>query len=99
MVKDFPVLNAKRNLSIDDQRERDAVQAATTATMQQDQGQLRLTLIRSVYWGKQKRNIEDVAIQLSIEKQVAERWHSDFIRQVGECWGFDTKQPPIKYRR
>lgn len=89
MVKAYPALCTMKKPSCDDLRERDAVQAAINATMQMDQGEQRIELIRSVYWGKRKQNIDDVYAQLDIDPTVADRWHGDFIRQVGKHWGFD----------
>ena len=96
MVRDFPALDTAGQLSADDQRDRNAVAGAIEATMQQPQGEQWIAIIQGVYWGKQSQTIEEVAMQLSISDMTADRWHGDFIREVGKCWGFDTEQPPKK---
>lgn len=96
MVRDFPALNAACDLSTNDQRDRDAVAEAIRATMQQPKGEQRLLLIRLSYWDEHKQTVKEAAAQLSITETVAERWHGDFVREVGKCWGFDITKPMKK---
>lgn len=96
MARDFPTLNAAHNLSKDDRRERDAVAKAIDATKQYPQGEQRLAFIRLFYWDGPKQTVRDAAAQLSIAETVAERWHGDFIREVGKGWGFDISKPRKK---
>lgn len=98
MVQDYPELNDAINLSEGDQRDRNAVAGAIETTIQQPQGEQRMTLIDAVYWGSAKRTIKEAAAQLSIADTVAESWHGEFIREVGKCWGFHTDRP-IKQRK
>lgn len=91
---------ALKQLSSDDQKAYDAVSRAVEITQLLPDGELKLTLIRYVYWGKNQRKVENVAPLLHISGITAKRWHGDFVRLVGKCYGFslkdDTHEPKIR---
>ena len=88
---------ALRTLPKDDQEVYDAVSRAVEITELLPDGELRLALIRFVYWGQGWRRVEDAQLVLPISKRTAVRWHGDFVRLVGKCYGFEvgTYEPKI----
>lgn len=81
---------ALRQLPKDDQRVYDAVSRAVEITNLLPDGELKLALIRYVYWNKQQHPVKDAALQLHISRRTAERWHAEFVRLVGKCYGFEV---------
>lgn len=88
---------ALRQLPADDQKVYDAVSRAVEITRLLPDGELKLALIRFVYWGQGQRRVEDVPLVLPISHRTAIRWHGDFVRLVGKCYGFEvgTYEPKI----
>lgn len=88
---------AMRQLPRDDQKAYDAVSRAVEITNLLPDGELKLELIRYVYWGQGQRRVEDAPLVLPISRRTAIRWHGDFVRLVGKCYGFEvgTYEPKI----
>lgn len=88
---------ALRQLPSDDQKVYDAVSRAVEITGLLPDGDLKLALIRYVYWGPGQRRVEDAPLALPISRRTAIRWHGDFIRLTGKCYGFEvgTYEPKI----
>lgn len=70
------------------QQEYDAVTRAIEITLLLPNGQLRIELIRRMYWQGKKLRIEDVIPALHIAEATGWRWHGAFIRLVAECVGY-----------
>lgn len=83
---------AMRQMPVDDQNCYDAVARAIELTRVRSGGAERLELIRQVYWQKKRRSIRDAARTVGISEQTAKRWHGDFVRLVGSCYGFETRK-------
>lgn len=81
---------ALRQLPRDDQQAYDAVRRAVEITGLLPDGELKLALIRYVYWNRQQHPVKDAAVQLYISRRTAERWHAEFVRLVGKCYGFEV---------
>ena len=81
---------ALRQLPRDDQRVYDAVHRAMEITGLLPDGELKLALIRYVYWNGHQHPVKDAAMQLHISRRTAERWHAEFVRLVGKCYGFEV---------
>ena len=81
---------ALRQLPKDDQRVYDAVSRAVEITNLLPDGELKLDLIRYVYWNKLQHPVKDAALQLHISRRTAERWHAEFVRLVGKYYGFEV---------
>lgn len=93
-----PVENiALKQLPADDQKVYDAVHKAVEITQLLPDGELKCDLIRYVYWGQTQRRVEDAPLELPISRRTAIRWHGDFVRLVGKCYGFEvgTYEPKI----
>lgn len=88
---------AMRSLPKDDQKAYDAVTNAVEITKLLPDGELKVELIRFVYWGQSWRRVEDAESVLPISRRTAIRWHGDFVRLVGKCYGFEvgTYEPKI----
>lgn len=88
---------ALRQLSPDDQKVYDAVNRAVEITQLLPDGDLKVAMIRFVYWGQGQRRVEDVPLVLPVSRRTAIRWHGDFVRLVGKCYGFEvgTYEPKI----
>ncbi len=82
---------ALRELPQDDQKVYDAVTQAIEITRRMPGGNERLAMIRDIYWGKENYKIKDAAIHAHVSVPTAKRWHGDFVRLVGKCYGFDIK--------
>lgn len=91
---------AMRQLTRDDQYVYDAVSRAVEITNLLPDGELKLALIRYVYWNKQQHPVKDAALHLYISRRTAERWHAEFVRLVGKCYGFEVggSEPKIRDR-
>lgn len=70
------------------QRELDAVEMAITKTKLMPSGADRLKVIDLVLW-KGTHNIGGAAMQCNISETTAVRYHTDFIRLVGFCYGLE----------
>ena len=81
---------ALKQLAADDQKVYDAVTRAVEITNLLPDGELKLALIRYVYWNKQQHTVKNAALQLYISRRTAERWHAEFVRLVGKCYGFEV---------
>lgn len=79
---------ALRQMAPMKQVEYDAVTRAITITGLRPDGDKRLELIERMYWQGRKLNIGQVIKQIGIAEATGWRWHSQFIRQVGECLGY-----------
>lgn len=88
---------AMKQLPADDQKVYDAVTRAVEITKLLPDGDLKVALIRFVYWGQGQRRVEDVPLVLPVSRRTAIRWHGDFVRLVGKCYGFEvgTYEPKI----
>lgn len=86
---------ALRQLAKDDQAVYDAVTQAITITLLRPDGKDRISLIRFIYWNKKQHRLKDAAIHVHVSEPTAKRWHGDFVRLVGKCYGFavDTNKP------
>ncbi len=79
---------ALRQLPPARQREYDAVSKAIELTKKRQNGDSRLTLIDMVYW-KCSTNIAGAALRLFVDERTAKRYHGDFVRLVGFCYGLE----------
>lgn len=70
------------------QQEYDAVNRAVEITRLLPNGELRLELIRRMYWQGKKLRIEDVVSGIGIAQATGWRWHAAFIRVVAQCIGY-----------
>lgn len=88
---------ATRTLPQDDQKAYDAVTRAIEITELRSGGKERIEMIRYIYWGRSTHKIKDAAIRCHVSVPTAKRWHGDFVRLVGKCYGFslkdDTQEP------
>lgn len=73
------------------QREYDAVTRALDITRLLPLGDHRVELIQRMYWSGKKLNINQVVYQIGISDITGKRWHARFVRQVGECLGYEEK--------
>lgn len=74
----------------DDQKAYDAVAQAVEATKLLPDGAPRLAMIRYVYWNKKPHTVKDAALKVYASRRTAERWHAEFVRLVGKCYGFEV---------
>lgn len=81
---------ALKQLPVDDQKVYDAVSKAVEITGLLPDGDLKIALIRYVYWGKDQRKVKDALLVLHISRRTAERWHAEFVRLVAKCYGFEV---------
>lgn len=81
---------ALRELSADDQKVYDAVSRAVELTKLLPDGSDRISMIRYIYWHKKSHTVKDAALQIHVSRRTAERWHAEFVRLVGKCYGFDV---------
>ena len=81
---------ALKQLPTDDQKAYDAVTRAMEITHMLPDGELKCELIRYVYWGQTQVRGEDVPLVLPVSRRTAIRWHGDFVRLVGKCYGFEV---------
>lgn len=79
---------ALRKLPPARQKEYDAVTEAIERTKRMRSGKERLAVVNMVLW-RGTHNIDGAALQLYISEITAKRYHSDFIRLVGFCYGLE----------
>ncbi len=65
-----------------------AVKRAVEIMQTQRSGDDKLRFIREVYWTGSKDNIEAAACRCYVSWTTGKRWHKDFVRLVGECFGY-----------
>ena len=82
---------AMRTLPQDDQKVYDAVTRAIEITAIRASGKERIDMIRYLYWGRNAHRIKDAAVHCHVSIPTAKRWHGDFVRTVGMCYGFSLK--------
>lgn len=70
------------------QQEYDAVTRAIEITKLLPRGADRVKLIEQMYWKGRKLRIDSVIYGLGVAEATGKRWHSAFIRLVGECVGY-----------
>ncbi|MBR2048291.1 MAG: hypothetical protein IJ960_06800 [Oscillospiraceae bacterium] len=70
------------------QQEYEAVSRAVEITRLLPNGDLRLELIRRMYWQGRKLRINDAIVDIGIAEATGRRWHASFIRLVGQCVGY-----------
>lgn len=80
---------ALKQLSPAKQRQYDAVSKAIEITKRSRNGDIKLNVIDLVFW-KASHKIDGAAMRLYIGETTAKRYHCDFIRLVGYCYGFDA---------
>lgn len=81
---------ALRQLPEDDQKVYDAVSKAVEGIHLRPDGPSRLKLIELMYWSKHRFTVKSAALALHISEPTAKRWHGDFVRLVGRCYGFKS---------
>lgn len=74
----------------DDQKAYEAVTKAVEITRLRPDGAIRLKMIELMYWKRKNLTAKAVAPALHISDATAKRWHGDFVRTVGICYGFKT---------
>lgn len=79
---------ALRELPPQKQREFEAVTRALQITQMLPTGAQQVELIKRMYWQGRKLRIDDVCPSLYVSYKTAERWHTAFIRLVGQCVGY-----------
>lgn len=86
---------AMRQLPPEDQKLYDAVTLAKAHTMLLPNGSERMKLIRLMYWSRKNITAKAAAVHIPVSEVTAKRWHGDFVRMVGRCYGFkdDTPEP------
>lgn len=77
---------ATKELPVCKQKEYDSVSRAIAITRMMPNGKERLGIVNLVLW-KQTHTIEGASTQLHISQAQAWRFHRDFIRLVGKCYG------------
>ncbi len=88
-IRDYPALCAaaeergrgRRRLRFDDERDRAAVERAVAETLEKPDGDLRMEIIRRVYW-KKTHNMQGAALLVSVSYSTARRWHGQFVCAV-----------------
>lgn len=96
VVRAYPKLCDTKNLTADDQRDRDAVARAIEQTRKSRHGEETLRIIKWVYWERSVRRIKDAAQRLYVSENTANRRHREFINTVGKCLGFSVAAPKGK---
>jgi len=79
-------VNAIRELPSNAQREYEAVRRAIDHTERYSNGRDRLAVIDMVLW-KRTHTLEGAALMVPCSIATAKRWHAEFIRMVGSCYG------------
>ena len=81
---------ALRELNPTEQKEYDAVRLAIEDTLKHPTGEQRMKLIDLIFW-KNTHTVLGAGREIPCAEITAKRWHRDFIRKVGEKYGFDMK--------
>lgn len=86
---------ALRQLPVDDQKAFEAVRRAIEITSLKVAGEKKLQLIKLMYWTSSPMAMAAAAYKIPIADATAKRWHGEFVRLVGKCYGFevDTSEP------
>lgn len=79
---------ALRQMAPMKQAEYEAVTKAISVTKMLPDGDLRVELIRRMYWGKKKVAMKNIFPALYIAEATATRWHGAFVRLVAEFMGY-----------
>ncbi len=74
----------------DDQKVYDAVTKAVELISLRPDGASKLNLITIMYWSGKPTTAKAVAPRLHISEATAKRWHGEFVRLVGKCYGFKS---------
>ena len=95
-IRDYPALCAaaeerrksgcRRTGRRDDERDRLAVERAEAETLEKPDGELRMDIIRMIYW-KRTHNMQGAAMRCHVSYATARRWHGAFVRAVGRHLG------------
>ena len=83
---------ALRQLPKDDQEVYDAVSRAVEITELLPDGELKLALIKLMYWSEKTLTAKSAALLLHISKRTAERWHGEFVKLTAKCYGFTLRE-------
>lgn len=67
-------------------REAEAVKKAIESTMALKAGEERIALVDIIFW-KRTHTIQGAAMLLHLSERTAQRWHSEFIREVAKQFG------------
>lgn len=78
---------AIKELPAEQQHAHDAVAKALEITRQMPEGEIRLEIIKRVIWEK-RCTVAGASYQLHVGEATGWRYHGDFIRLVGRCYGF-----------
>ena len=81
---------ALRQLPEDDQKVYDAVTKAVEIISLRSEGAAKLRLITMMYWSDKPLIAKSAAPRLHISEATAKRWHGEFVRLVGKCYGFKS---------
>ena len=87
---------ALRQLPPDDQKVYDAVTRAIELTRMRADGEDHIKLIQLMYWAKKQMTAKAASVRLHISDVTAKRWHGDFVRLVGKCYGYNVDTPKPK---
>lgn len=79
---------ALRQMAPMKQKEYEAVTKAVSVTKMLPDGDIRVELIKRMYWGKKKVDMKYIFPALHIAEATATRWHGAFVRLVGEFLGY-----------
>ena len=79
---------ALRQMAPAKQMEYDAVTKAIEITKLMPNGDLRVELIRRMYWKGKKQSISSVTYGLNISFETGKAWHKAFVTLVGTCYGY-----------
>lgn len=89
MIRQYPKLQAAgdaQQLPATQQKEYEAVKKALEITQKKSNGENRIAVIDYVLWQK-KCCIDQAAALLYVSETTARRYHGEFVRLVGECYG------------
>lgn len=77
---------ALRTLPEVNRRELEAVRAAVNETKTQDNGNLRLELVKLYYW-KRSHTLFGAAEDVHVSRSTAKRWNTEFVKLVAKNFG------------
>lgn len=81
-------ITALKQLPRAKQQEYDAVTEAIRITKTHINGGDHIELIKRMYWQGKKLTLAEATPSLYISEATGKRWHADFIRLVGVCFGY-----------